>query len=109
MRIVSFTRDGTASWGVLDGVRVIDLGLRSAELAAPTFADAMRSGSLLDIAVACAGAPADWHPGDIQLAVPFAAPGKVLGVGLNYSSHPREVGAAIVVYPAIFIPGVSRG
>lgn len=102
MRIVSFTRQGNPSWGVLEGDQVIDMGLRAAELGASTFADAMRCGNLMDIAVASTGAAADWHITDVQLQVPVPTPSKVLCVGLNYGSHVREMGRTMEAHPTVF-------
>ena len=102
MKIVSFHRDGAPSWGVVEDRRIVDLGLRAAELAAGTFVDVLRAGNLMDIAVAAAGADADWALDDVTFDVPVQVPGKVLCVGLNYAGHVREMGRTMEDNPTIF-------
>ena len=91
MKFVSFVTDGAASWGLLEGGEVVDLGhsmgLHEA-LADP--------GS-----VRVAGArrrrveEVSWLP-----AVP--APGKVLCIGVNYVLHREETGRKPVAHPTVF-------
>ena len=94
MKYVSFRRpDGTASFGRVDGGRVIDLaGAGTADLKA-----ALAAGAL--------GGRADGPShglGEITLLPVIPNPGKILCVGHNYESHRQETGRAKVDHPSIF-------
>jgi 2-keto-4-pentenoate hydratase/2-oxohepta-3-ene-1,7-dioic acid hydratase in catechol pathway len=42
-------------------------------------------------------------PQDVRWGAPIARPGKVICIGLNYSDHARETGAAIPAEPIVFM------
>lgn len=48
--------------------------------------------------------PGAWptFPPDVELLAPLARPGKLIGIGLNYSSHAREVGLDQLTVPVTF-------
>lgn len=103
MRIISFLRNGTPSWGVLDhaGTAVTDLGSRP-EVEAPTLAHALSSSSLMDIAGHHAGEIPDFGIHDVTLLPPVPSPSKILCVGLNYGAHAAEMGRDEMNYPTMF-------
>jgi len=93
MAYVSFRRaDGTASFGRLDGDRILDLGHAAASLKAAIVAgdlDALEGGDTVALA-------------DVTLLPVIADPAKILCVGHNYESHRQETGRAKVEHPSIF-------
>jgi 2,4-diketo-3-deoxy-L-fuconate hydrolase len=46
-------------------------------------------------------------PEGIRLGSPIARPGKVIGIGLNYSDHAAESGMAIPAEPIVFLKGTN--
>ena len=44
-----------------------------------------------------------FEPGDLRVAPPIARPGKVVCIGLNYSDHAAETGAAVPDEPVVFM------
>lgn len=102
MKLVSFEVNGRASYGVLNGDKVIDLGLRFgsqfADLRAVLEADA-----LPQLKAAAEQTPATLTLADIKLLPVIANPGKILCVGLNYKSHVAETKRPDADKPAIFV------
>ncbi|MEI5689084.1 fumarylacetoacetate hydrolase family protein [Sphingomonas kyungheensis] len=96
MAFVSFRRaDGTASYGRIEGDRILDYGAAAgapadlkAAIAAGTLARLDHHGEL---ALA-----------DVTLLPVIPNPGKILCVGHNYESHRQETGRAKVDHPSIF-------
>ncbi|WP_281279149.1 fumarylacetoacetate hydrolase family protein [Nocardia yunnanensis] len=72
-------------------------------------------GALLGNPVALAGIARALSFGDLpaldagqRIGAPIARPGKVIGVGLNYSDHAAAIGAAIPESPVVFLkPGTT--
>ena len=97
MRYVSFRRtDGTASYGRIDGDRIVDLG---AAPGAPADLKTAIASGMLD---ALAG-EANVALADVLLLPVIPNPGKILCVGHNYETHRQETGRAKVAHPSIFI------
>ena len=96
MAFVSFRRaDGQASYGRLDGDRVIDLG--GVAGAPADLRTALAAGSLEALADGGAVALAE-----LLLLPVIPNPAKILCVGHNYESHRQETGRAKVEHPSIF-------
>jgi 2-keto-4-pentenoate hydratase/2-oxohepta-3-ene-1,7-dioic acid hydratase in catechol pathway len=96
MAYVSFRRlDGVASYGRLDGERIVDLG--RAQGAPADLKAAIAAGALETLADGESFAPAD-----VVLLPVITNPGKILCVGHNYESHRQETGRAKVDNPSIF-------
>ena len=100
MRLATFERDGTTSWGVVEGEAIADVGSvlrgRFPDLKAVLAANAL--GSVADAARGATRYPLtslSWLP-----VIPN--PDKILCVGLNYEDHRRETGRAEVGNPTIF-------
>ncbi len=96
MAFVSFRHaDGSASFGTLDGDRIMDLG--AAPGASADLKAAITAGTLAtltsDLHVALA---------EVTLLPVLPNPGKILCVGHNYESHRQETGRAKVDHPSIF-------
>lgn len=102
MKLVSFEINGRASYGVLTGDRVADLGARFAAQYADLRA-VLEAGALPQLQAAAAVTPATLALSDIALLPVIANPGKVLCVGLNYKSHVAETKRPDADKPAIFV------
>jgi 2-keto-4-pentenoate hydratase/2-oxohepta-3-ene-1,7-dioic acid hydratase in catechol pathway len=106
MRLVSYLDQGVATWGVLDGSRVIpsaQLGKNLPPTLMALIADAEAfnrlsqgwrdrssdmTGSLLT---------------DLDMLPCIQRPGKVICLGVNYIDHAKEGGNQIGDYPAVFL------
>lgn len=92
MRYISFTTDGTASWGRVEGDKVVDLSAHAPDLKTALqqgLPDASADGPRLDRA-------------KVRLLPVIPDPGKILCVGHNYESHRVETGRAATDHPSIF-------
>ena len=95
MPFVSFRRpDGAASYGRIEGERVVDLG---ASTGAPGDLKTAIAARALDTA-----GGGDFSLADVLLLPVIPNPGKILCVGHNYESHRQETGRAKVDHPSIF-------
>lgn len=96
MKLASFISNGRASYGIIQGDSIIDLGtsgiaqdLRSA-LADP---DALKTATTRE---------PDLRLADVTLIPPVPNPSRILCAGLNYASHIKETGREIPNHPIIF-------
>jgi len=95
MAYVSFTRpDGRASYGRVEGSRVVDLGVPGR--------DADLKGAIASGELATRDAGDGFELADIVLLPVIPNPGKIFCVGHNYESHRQETGRAKVDHPSIF-------
>ncbi len=100
MKILSFVDPaGRASWGVVQGDGVVDLGARMA--GAPTLKAALAAGRL-DEARAASSAKPDFALAAIAFAPVVPDPDKIICVGLNYRDHVAETGRTVTEKPALF-------
>ena len=99
MKLVSFRKDGKASYGAIDADDVIaDFG---AVAGAPVdLKAAIADGALARLA---AEAKPAVPLADVELLPPIPNPGKIFCVGHNYESHRQETGRAKVSHPSIFL------
>jgi 2-keto-4-pentenoate hydratase/2-oxohepta-3-ene-1,7-dioic acid hydratase in catechol pathway len=102
MKLISFTHQNTASYGVVLGDDVLDLGpILGAQ--APDLKTLIAK-SLLD---AAAQAAQQHRPtlklDQVSLLPVIPNPGQIFCVGLNYGEHVRETGREITEAPAIFL------
>ena len=96
MRYVSFRRaDGAASYGLVDGDVVVDLG--AAPGAPADLKAAIASGALAGLK-----GEARLALSDVSLLPVIPNPEKILCVGLNYATHVAETGREQKEHPAIF-------
>ena len=91
MKLLSFVSPTRASFGVVDGDRVIDMGVRLGA-SCPDLLSALQSGALERIGRLAAGAPADYRVDEIGYLPLLPNPGKIVCVGLNYLAHRTEGG-----------------
>jgi len=103
MKLLSYQRQGQASWGLLseDG-GVID-GPPLTQGRYPSLRAALQAQALPDIAHAARGRAADFGLDDVQLLPVIPDPGKILCVGLNYEEHRRETQRAPTGEPTLFL------
>lgn len=95
MKLMSFRRpDGAASWGIVKGEGVIDLGARAPGLKHALWAMT----SLAEEAVR----HADFQLADVTYLPPIPDADKIICVGLNYMSHIKEGGREPPAKPIIF-------
>ena len=95
MKLMSFRRpDGIASWGIVKGEGVIDMGSR-----APALKHALWAITSL---AEEAERHADFHLSDVTFLPPIPDSEKILCVGLNYLSHIKEGGREPPEKPIIF-------
>ncbi len=94
MRLMSFETSGAASWGVVDGDAVIDLGGK-----APSLRAALTK--LPGVAQDTAGLPRHALAAVTYLP-PIPDPDKIICIGLNYLTHILEGGRPKPEQPTIF-------
>ncbi len=103
MKLASYTLSGGASYGVVEGDGVIDigrrLGARASSLRAAIAADA-----LAEIADMARGAKTDYALAEVKLLPPLPDAGKLICVGRNYKAHVGEIaGAPLPRFPRLFV------
>lgn len=100
MRFLSFVSPTGESFGVTDGKKIVDLGIRSGLC----LAGAIRNDELTSLGERFGNAPADYLVDDVMFLPVIPRPGKIICVGLNYLEHRREGGhAETASAPPLFI------
>ena len=100
MKILSYVRQGTPSWGALEADdRVVDL-----RYVAPTLRDALARFGIEDIRARMADADPEkaLHLGDLRLLPVVPDPQKIVCIGLNYEAHRLEAKRAETKHPTLF-------
>jgi len=100
MKLLSFMRNGTQSYGAKLGDGVIDLGLRFGARW-PTLGTALKGQGLKAMENAAA-AGADFGIDEVQLLPTITDPDKIICIGLNYKTHIAEMGREPPKYPTLF-------
>ncbi len=96
MKYISFCRpDGSASFGIIEGDTIIELG--AADANCPDLKSALSTGLLRKLAHG-----QTYRIDEVKLLPVVPNPGKIICVGLNYDSHRKEAGRAEAEHPAIF-------
>ncbi len=98
MKLISFTYQGAASYGVLQDEQVLDLGAVFGERA-PDLKSYLAQG--LDLAQA-AQAPRRGLA-QVTLLPVIPNPGQIFCIGLNYADHVQETGRQSTEHPTIFM------
>lgn len=100
MKFASFTLNGAASWGLIDGEAVVDVGALLRDRY-PDLKSAIAAGALAEAAAAATKAAR--HPLAAITWLPVIPnPDKILCIGLNYEMHRKETGRAEVENPTVF-------
>lgn len=106
MRLVTFEKAGATTLGVRRGSEIVNLAVAAPELPTDLTEFLVAGESAMERAhSALEHAPADSvQPLDsVHFLPPVTSPGKILCLGLNYSSHAEEVGATKKLdYPIFF-------
>jgi 2-keto-4-pentenoate hydratase/2-oxohepta-3-ene-1,7-dioic acid hydratase in catechol pathway len=101
MKFVSFEVNGRASYGLLRGEEVVDLGKRLGERA-PTLKALIATGELQAEASRYATAAADLRRSELRLLPVVPQPNTIACVGHNYEEHRVETQRDPTEHPSIF-------
>ena len=101
MKFVSFAAAGGASFGLVEGTEVVDLGAAFAGRF-PDLKSLIASGDLAQAAPVAARAPRVSLDA-VKLLPVIPNPGKIFCVGHNYESHRQETGRDKTEHPSIFL------
>ena len=102
MKLISFEAAGRASFGVVDGGKVIDLGKRLDGVNG--LEDLLAPEAQARAAAAAKGASADFDLADIRYRRPIAYPEKIICVGVNYAHRNEEYDdTTLPDYPSVFL------
>ena len=99
MKLLTYERGGTASWGALAGEAVADLG---AAMGHAGIVEMLRAGALGEAAAAVDGAP-NVPLSEIAFLPVLGPPAKLVCIGLNYMVHVREMNRSVPTVPSLFL------
>ncbi len=102
MKLMSFTLQGNATYGAVDGDRVVDLGAALGSQA-PNLKALLKSNLLHAAEQVLAGNPSTIPLKDVSFLPVIPNPGKVVCVGLNYVEHVKEGGREVTESPTLFL------
>lgn len=102
MQFTSFSYRGTTGLGIADGGSI--RGVLEGDADHPVRLDALLAGGLDALAGVAARLQAGraFDPDEITYLAPFANPGKIVCLGLNYRDHAAEGGFEMPAYPSLF-------
>lgn len=105
MKLASFELNGRATYGVIDGDTVCDLGKRLQEKFGNRYPDlrALIAGNGLDAARAAAKGTPDARVADLRYLPSIPNPGKIFCIGLNYEEHRVETKRDKTEKPSVFL------
>ena len=104
MKLASYQTGGRASYGIVTGDVIVDLG-RQFGAQHPTLRSAIAAGLIVP-ALAQASSSAAAHTvrlADVTLLTPIIDPEKIICIGLNYRAHAAEGGFKVPEFPSTFI------
>jgi 2-keto-4-pentenoate hydratase/2-oxohepta-3-ene-1,7-dioic acid hydratase in catechol pathway len=101
MRWMSFEKAGRASYGVVVGDGVIDVGLRRPEQR--TLKELLATGDLADAGADAVKRQPDHALKNVRYLPVITDPDKILCVGINYKAHQEETGREATSHPTIFV------
>jgi len=101
MKLASFILNGKATYGLIKGDGVVDLGKRLGA----DYPDlkALIAGNAYGKAAAFSDEPADAKQADITFLPTIPNPEKIICIGLNYKNHMEETGRSDSEYPVHFV------
>jgi 2-keto-4-pentenoate hydratase/2-oxohepta-3-ene-1,7-dioic acid hydratase in catechol pathway len=105
MKLVSYKKDGKASYGIVKDGSVIDVGARLGA----KYADlgAVIAGRALGEVQQRDAEKPDVKLADIEYLPTIPHPGKIVCIGYNYRAHVAETGAKLPEYPSVFLKMMS--
>lgn len=102
MKLISFEKDGRASYGAVQGERVLDLGAQLSSRAPDL--KSLIANDLVGEASEIAGRQRGMLAlAEIKQLAVIPNPEKIICVGLNYGEHVRETGREVTEAPALFL------
>ncbi len=101
MRWISFENAGRASYGVVVGNGIVDVGSRRPN--DRTLKDLLATGDLAKAGAEAAKQKADHALSDVTYLPVITNPDKILCVGINYKAHQEETGRDPTSHPTIFV------
>ena len=101
MRWISFEKAGKASYGVVVGNGIVDVGARRPN--DRTLKDLLATGDLEKAGAEAAKQKADYALADVKYLPVITNPDKILCVGINYKAHQEETGRDPTSHPTIFV------
>ena len=101
MKVLSFEHAGVASYGVVRGDGIVDVGAGLRAKYAPLGA-VLRAGALAELGTAAEGKTATVGLDAITYLPTVPDPDKIVCVGLNYEAHRIETGREPSGYPVLF-------
>lgn len=102
MKLVSFTRDGKASYGAVVGTDIVDLG---AKLGAryPDLKALLAGNAVSEADRVATNSTPDCRLDQAQLLPVIPNPGKIFCIGLNYEDHRLETRRDKTEHPTVFL------
>jgi 2-keto-4-pentenoate hydratase/2-oxohepta-3-ene-1,7-dioic acid hydratase in catechol pathway len=100
MKLVSFTRDGRAGWGIVEGDKVRDMS--AALRGVPSLKSLLEQDGIAAAGTAASSAPLV-SMSEIVLLPVIPDPAKIFCIGLNYQEHREETNNPVVENPTIFV------
>jgi 2-keto-4-pentenoate hydratase/2-oxohepta-3-ene-1,7-dioic acid hydratase in catechol pathway len=101
VRWISFEKAGRASYGVVVGDAIVDVGSRRPN--ERTLKDLLASGQLASAGIEAAKQKPDHELKDVKYLPVVTNPDKILCVGINYKAHQEETGRDPTSHPTIFV------
>jgi 2-keto-4-pentenoate hydratase/2-oxohepta-3-ene-1,7-dioic acid hydratase in catechol pathway len=103
-RLIAFTRDRKAGYGLMAGDGVVDLSARHSGKW-QTLREVIEAGMLVRLAEEGDTLSPDFSLGDMRFEIPIPAPEKIICVGVNYPDRNEEYkdGQAVPGNPSLFI------
>ena len=101
MRWISFEKSGRASYGIVVGDGIVDVGaMRPSDR---TLKDLLASGDLAKAGAEASKRKPDHKLAEIRYLPVITNPDKILCVGINYKAHQEETGRDPTSHPTIFV------
>lgn len=100
MKLASFTVSGRASYGVVVGDEIMDMGQR---LRYPSLRAALAADALGEIAAAARGGRIDHALAAVTLLAPIPDAEKIVCAGKNYRGHVAEGSGKLPEHPSLFL------
>jgi 2-keto-4-pentenoate hydratase/2-oxohepta-3-ene-1,7-dioic acid hydratase in catechol pathway len=103
-KLVSFSRNGNAGYGVVTETGLVDMAKRHGAKW-PTLREVIEAGALSLLAEEARSVPADFPLSEITYEIPIPAPEKLICVGVNFPDRNEEYkdGQAAPPNPSLFI------
>ena len=101
MRWISFEKNGRASYGIVVGDGIVDVGATRPN--ERTLKDLLATGDLAKAGAEAAKRKPDHKLADVHYLPVITNPDKILCVGINYKAHQEETGRDPTSHPTIFV------